>query len=60
MCYGPNGECYHSLAAFNRPGGTPVQGGDSGGPLWLKYADGTAGVRALSADASGTSRRSSI
>jgi hypothetical protein len=47
MCYGTNGECYHSLAAFNRPSGAPVQLGDSGGPLWLKYSDGTAGVRGV-------------
>jgi hypothetical protein len=47
MCYGTNGECYHSLAAMNRPGGAPVQGGDSGGPLWYKYSDGKAGVRGV-------------
>lgn len=47
MCYGKNGECYHSLAAFNRPSGIPVQPGDSGGPLWVKYSDGTAGVRGV-------------
>ena len=37
----------HRLAAFNRPSGVPVQPGDSGGPLWLKYSDGTAGVRGV-------------
>lgn len=47
MCYGPNGACYHSLAAFNRPSLVPVQPGDSGGPLWYKYSDGTAGVRGV-------------
>jgi hypothetical protein len=47
MCYGTNGECYHSLAAFDRPGGMSVLPGDSGGTLWFPYADGTAGVRGV-------------
>lgn len=47
MCYGPNGACYHSLAAFDRPSNESVQDGDSGGPLWVRYSDGTAGVRGV-------------
>ena len=45
ICYTNEPFCYHGLAGMTRPGGAPVQGGDSGGPLWYKYSDFTAGVR---------------
>ena len=42
----PSGSCQHNLAEFRRPSGTPVQPGDSGGPLWFKYSS-TAGIRGV-------------
>lgn len=42
----PSGSCQHNLAEFRRPSGTPVQPGDSGGPLWYKYSS-TAGIRGV-------------
>ena len=42
----PDFSCQHNLASFRRPSGLPVQGGDSGGPLWFKYAS-TAGIRGI-------------
>ena len=42
----PSGSCQHDLAEFRRPSGTPVQPGDSGGPLWYKDSS-TAGIRGV-------------
>ena len=51
ICYTsgyPSGKCAHNLAGFNQPDGTPVQPGDSGGPLWYSYSSPLrAGIRGV-------------
>ena len=47
ICYPDQPACSHGLAGMTRPSGVPVQSGDSGGPLWYRYGDGTAGVRGV-------------
>jgi hypothetical protein len=50
ICYTqgyPSGACAHGLVGFVRDDRQPIEPGDSGGPLWKKYADGTAGVRGV-------------
>ncbi len=47
ICYPDQPSCFHGLAGMTRPSGVPVQSGDSGGPVWYRYGDGTAGVRGV-------------
>jgi hypothetical protein len=47
ICYSNMSTCFHDLAGFNNPSLDHVLGGDSGGPLYYQYADGTAGVRGV-------------
>lgn len=48
VCYFDIGECFHNLASFYRPGGGPIQHGDSGGPLWFSYSSpARAGIRGV-------------
>ena len=51
ICYSgnyPAGACAHNLASFDKADGTPIQDGDSGGPLWFSYSSPLrAGIRGI-------------